>query len=112
MTTDEIKQLATEANEVIAKVVQAIRNLTAGNPLILFDKDDANTQMDSIYELPIGYHVDKYGSYCQGAVWKVEGDEVILFFTGEDWGQLWYQNLDDLPFSSLIEILNLIAEKK
>lgn len=111
MTKKQIKQLVTDANKAIANVAHAIITLTAGNPLILFDKDNADAEADDIYDLPIGYTVNKYEDYLQGAVWKVEGDDVTLFLTGESWGQLYSQNVNDLPFESQTEILDLIAER-
>lgn len=111
MDKKQIKQLVTEANKAIANVAHAIRTLTADKPLILFDKDNADAEADDIYDLPIGYTVNKYEDYLQGAVWKVEGDEVVLFLTGESWGELYYQNVNDLPFESQTELLDLIAER-
>ena len=111
MNKKQIKELVTRANEAIANVAHAVRTLTEGNPLILFDKDTVQGDDDEIYDMPIGYTVNKYEDYLQGAVWKVEGDEVTLFLTGESWGQLYYQNVNDLPFDSQTEILNLLAER-
>lgn len=111
MNKEQIKSLVTEANKAIANVAHAIRTLTADKPLILFDKDNADAEADDIYDLPIGYTVNKYEDYLQGAVWKVEGDEVVLFLTGESWGELYYQNVNDLPFESQTELLDLIAER-
>ena len=111
MNKEQLKALMTLANETIGNVAFAIRTLTASNPLILFDKDNVNAEDDEIYDLPIGYNVGKYDSYSQGAVWKVEGNDVTLFFTGEEWGDLWYQEISDLPFSSQVDLLSYLIER-
>lgn len=112
MNKEQIELLAAEANESIANVAHALRTLTADKPLILFDKDNVEGDEDEIYDLPIGYNVGKYDSYSQGAVWKVEGDDVTLFLTGEEFGELWHQKVDDLPFSSQVDLLSYLIERE
>lgn len=110
MTKDEILALQTEGVNNIQKVYDAIIALTKDNPLILFDKerDDLN---EVVYELPYSYYVGKYEYYNQGAIYKVHGNQIELFLTGEEWGEEWHQELHDVPIWSRLDILELLAER-
>jgi hypothetical protein len=111
MNKKQIELLQTEANTVIANVHRAVKTLTAENPLILFDKDKVEGDEDFIYDLPIGYNVDKYSTYQQGAVCKVQGDDVELYLTGDEAGQTFDIQLNQLPFESLVELLSYLNER-
>ena len=103
--------LVTDAKNVQRNVLNAIKTTTAEKPLVLFDKDKVNSTDEDILNFPYSYTVTDNNDYVEGAIWKVEGNEVVLFLTGESWGELYYQNVNDLPFESQIEILKLIAER-
>jgi hypothetical protein len=111
MNKEQIKLLVAEANKVFANVAHAIRILTAGNPLVLFSKEEADENQEITYEMPYGYYVDKYESYLQGAIRKVEDNDVTLFLTGEDWGDEITVCINDLPFGSQIDLLERLAER-
>lgn len=111
MNKKQIKQLVTEANKVFANVAHAVKTLTEKNPLVLFTKEQAEEDQDSVFDMPYGYYVNKYEYYLQGAVQKVEGNDVTLFLTGEDWGDTISVCVDDLPFSSQIELLERLEER-
>ena len=116
MTKKQITKLVEQANNAIVNVPHALRTLTADKPLILFDKDKIDTKegvsSDEIYDFPIGYYVGKHGDYLQGVVMKVEGDNVTLFLTGEEFGDIWHQYLSDLPFETLVDLLEILMEEK
>lgn len=111
MTKDELKTLEDVAWNSIANVQKAIRTLTAENPLVLFDKDNADGEADELYDLPFGYYVGKYDSYNQGAIQRVCGDEVTIFFTGEQFGDTHELSLSDLPIESQIDLLGYLANR-
>jgi hypothetical protein len=111
MNKEQIKQLVTEANKVFANVAHAIRILTAGNPLVLFTKEDVEKDDNLIYEMPSGYYVNKYEDYLQGAIRKVEDNDVTLFLMGEDFGDEITVSIDDLPFGSQIDLLERLEER-
>lgn len=92
MTKAELESLTKQGWDSIRSVAKAIRELTAENPLVLFDKDKLNKEgglnSDELYDLPYGYNVDKYSTYQQGAVMEVQGGDVKLFLTGDEFGQI------------------------
>ena len=116
MNKEQIKELVERANESITNVAQAIRTLTTDKPLILFDKDKIDTEegisSDEVYDFPYGYFVGKYESYLSGVVQKVEGNEVTLFLTGEEFGGVYEITLDQLPFESLVDLLHILTERE
>jgi len=115
MTKKQIAKLQAKANKLYADVILAIIELTAENPLILFDKskvDEDDELRDNIYEFPYGYYVGKYQYYNQGAIMKVHGNSVTLFLTGEEWGEEHEQDLDEVPYSSLVDLLTYLNERK
>lgn len=114
MTKDELNTLLTEGRESITKVYQTIVELTKENPLILFDKDKIDEDdeiQDSIYELPYSYYVGKYQYYLPGVVWRIEGENVTLFMTGEEWGETWEQELHFVPIESRLDVLEHLIER-
>jgi len=111
MNKKQIKQLETLANEIIANVSHAIKTLTAENPLILFDKDKVEGDEDELYDLPIGFNVDKYGTYQQGAIYKVQGDSVELYLTGDDIGMIFHTELSSISFVNQVQLLSYLKER-
>ena len=115
MNKESLKTLQTQGWDSIRSVAAAIEKLTAENPLVLFKKDKLNTDegiaTDKIYDLPYGYNVDKYSTYQQGAIMEVQGTNVKLFLTGDEFGNIEEITLDQLPFGSQIELLTYLKER-
>jgi hypothetical protein len=111
-----IKELIEKANEVETQVRETLIRLTEKSPLILFDKDKIDTEEgisnDEVYDFPYGYFVGKHEDHLSGVVQKVEGNEVSLFLTGEEFGSIYEITLDQLPFGSQIELLTYLEERK
>jgi hypothetical protein len=96
-------------NDIVHNVYNAIKDLTAENPLIVFNKEEAD--VDNVLDLPYSFNVDKYGTYEQGAIYKVEGENVELFLTGDNWGQIYHTELCWIPFEQQLDLLNYLAER-
>lgn len=110
MTKSLIEVLHDKAIDVIANVQRIIREKTADNPLILFT--DETIDSDAVYDFPYGYYVNKWGNHCEGVIQQVKGDDVVLFYTGEEFGETQKMTVDQMPFESLIDLLNYIAERE
>jgi hypothetical protein len=112
MTKENLETLKTQGWDTIRAVSDAIRTLTAENPLILFDKDNVDSCGDELYDLPYGYYVGKYDSYNEGTIWKVQGNDVTLFLRCEGmFGEEWEQTLEEVPFESLVSLLDYLIER-
>ena len=112
MTKDDVKAIRAEADKVFANVHEAIKTLTAEKPFIVFDRNKDQEELeDEIYDLPYGYTVNKYGDYLQGAIQQVHGNEVVLFLTGDDFGQEYHISLGDVPFSCQIDLLEILENE-
>ena len=109
MNKAEIKTMQALANQAIANVFNAIKTLTAEKPLIVFNREEAD--VDSVLDLPYGFNVDKYGYYEQGAIYKVEGDAVELFLTGDNWGQIYHTELCWIPYDQQVDLLDYLMER-
>jgi len=109
MNKEQIKSLQTEANKVIHEVYEAIKTLTAGNPLVLFERQNADA--DEILDFPYGYNVGKYEEYQQGAIREVNDEDVELFLTGDSWGETFHTELCQIPFDQQVDLLTYIAER-
>jgi len=96
-----------DARESIQKVSKAIEELTKDKPFELFTKENVP---EDLYDLPIGYNVNKYSEYDQGAIMKVEGTNITLFFTGEMYGQTFETELEQISFDNQIQLLSIIHE--
>jgi hypothetical protein len=107
----EIETLQEQGWNSIRSVAAAIRELTAENPLVLFTKEQAEKEEVEIYDFPYGYNVDKYSTYQQGAVMEVQGDDVKLFLTGDEFGQVWDSELEYIPFECQLQILSYLEER-
>lgn len=108
MTNEDICTLIAESSRAMRAIPQAIIELTKDKPFELFDKENIKDE-EEILDLPIGYMVDKYENYNQGAIWKVCGNDVTLYFTGERQGDLWETELDQISFDNQVELLALIG---
>jgi hypothetical protein len=113
MDKKELSFLQETANKVYDEVTKTIKDLTKENPLEVFSKEDteADDFQDRVYEHPYGYFVSKHGFYVQGAVQKVQGNDAILFLTGEDWGDDYTVDVSELPFESQISLLTNLIER-
>jgi len=114
MTKKDLEFLQSEANKALTNVEDVIKRLTKDNPLILFTIEDseADNFCDDVHDYPYGYMVSKHGHYLQGAIQKIEGNDVKLFLTGEDFGELYDIGLSELPFESLISVLTYLIERE
>jgi len=109
----ELQQLQNDANDILKKVSEAILEVTAVKPVILFDRekyDDQDEDTGEIYDYPWGFMVTKHSFYVQGHVQKVEGNMATLFLTGEDWGDEYVCNIEHLPIDSLIDLLSYLED--
>jgi len=115
---DALKELGWR---VIKEVTDTIKNDTKDNPLNVFtlnedgdpvDIDGELMDPDAIYDLPYGYVVGKYNEYFQGVVKVVNGNDVTLYMTGEEFGELWDTEVDQLPFETRVELLNFLMKRK
>lgn len=112
MTNEQIESLRDDAWSIVRKATDAIKTLTAENPLILFDKDSIDPCENELYDLPYGYYVGKYDSYNEGTIWKVHGNDVTLFLRSEGmFGDEWELTLEQLPFESLVLLLDSLIKK-
>lgn len=111
MTKDDLEKLQEAANDILNGVEAAIRELTTGNPLVLFTGESAEENQDNIYDYPYGYTVSRHGYYLQGAVQKVCGNDVTLFLTGEDWGEEYIVGVSELPVGSQIDLLTYLIAR-
>jgi len=109
MKKEELKAMQDIGNDCVHKVYEAIKTLTGWNPLIVFNKDEAD--VDSVLDLPYSFNVDKYGYYEQGAIHKIEGEAVELFLTGDNWGQIYHTELCWIPFEQQLDILTYLIER-
>ena len=112
---EQLKELQKQGWDSIRNVAKAIRELTAEKPLVLFKKDELNKEgglnSDELYDLPYGYNVDKYSTYQQGAIMEVQGSDVKLFLTGDEFGQVWDSELEYVPFECQLQILSYLEER-
>lgn len=113
MEKKDLSFLQETANKVYDEVTKVIKDLTRKNSLQLFTQEETEAQdfCDKVYEYPYGYFVSKHGFYIQGAVQKIEGDDVTLFLTGEDWGEEHTVSVGELPFESQISLLTYLIER-
>jgi len=108
MTNEKICTLLAEASRAMGAIPRAIVELTKDKSFELFDKENIEDE-EAILDLPIGYMVNKYNDYVQGAIWKVSGNDVTLFLTGDEYGQLWETTVDELSFDNQVELLAIIG---
>lgn len=99
--------ILSDARAALGNIPKAIIELTKDKPFSLFDKDSIP---EDLYDLPIGYNVNKYQEYDQGAIMRVQGEEVTLFFTGELYGQTFETELDQISFDNQVQLLAIILE--
>ena len=115
MNKETLKSLQEQGWDLIRSVAAAIEKLTADKPLVLFEKDKMNQEgglnTDEIYDLPYSYNVDKYSTYQQGAVMEVQGTNVKLFLTGEEFGELFHVELSSISFDNQSDLLTYLAER-
>jgi len=110
-TKDTLSKMEDSAWQIMRDVQKAIEELTAENPLILFNKDEIESDDDLLYELPYAYYVGKYEYYNEGTIWKVCGKEVTMLLRGEEFGETWQLELNQIPFESLVSLLTYLKER-
>lgn len=116
MTKDELKTLVEQGWSNVRAVVEAIKTLTAEKPFVLFDFEKIDTDegisQDEMYDLPFAYYVDKHFFYCEGRIQRIEGNDVTMIFTGEEYGEEHQLELQQVPYESLLEVLSMLAERE
>lgn len=116
MDNSKLKTIVQQGWDTIRAVSDAIKELTAEKPLVLFEKDKMNKEggihTDEVYDLPYGYYVDKYSDYIQGAVMNVKGDDIQMFATGDEFGTVYDIELSYIPFESQLQILQMLIERE
>lgn len=110
MEKEELINLWNSVNGISSKLVNAIIKETQDNPLILLNDDD-HTGDDQIYDLPYGCIYGKYGSYIEGVVKSVNGNNVQLFMTDDNFGEIFEMETTSLSFDSLVEILGYLNDR-
>lgn len=111
MDIKELVALRDSIGENIRKVMEVVKTMTTEKPLILYDKDKLDGTDDKFYELPFAYYVDKHSFYCEGRIVEVHGNDVLMLFTGEEFGDEHHLDLDAIPFESLIDLLDYLIER-
>lgn len=116
---EELELLQQIGWDAIRNVAAAIEKLTADKPLILFTKEqilneegDVTEDHIELYDLPYGYNVDKYSTYQQGAIMEVQGTNIKLFLTGDEFGQIMDSELGYIPFECQLQLLSHLMERE
>lgn len=109
---EELELLQQIGWDAIRNVAAAIEKLTADKPLVLFTKEQVEKEEVEIYDLPYGYNVDKYSTYQQGAIMEVQGTNIKLFLTGDEFGQIMDSELGYIPFECQLQLLSHLMERE
>ena len=119
MNKSKLKTIVRQGWDGIRAVSDAIKELTAEKPLVLFTKEqvlnkegDVTEESIEIYDLPYGYYVDKYSTYIQGAVMNVQGHDIQMFATGDEFGTIYEIELSYVPFECQLPILQMLIERE
>ena len=116
---EELQKLEETGWDAIREVANVIEKMTKNNPLVLFKKEqvlneegDVTDDHIDIYDLPYGYNVDKYSTYQQGAIMEVQGTNIKLFLTGDEFGQIMDSELGYIPFECQLQLLSHLMERE
>ena len=108
-----MKNYREELNELTYRLLNDIEELP---PFDFRDKfkGDYEDESDLIFDLPYTYTSDNNGHLIihQVIVGKNEDGDLICYGTGEDWGEIEYKSLSDVPVETLVEVYNLITENE
>jgi len=104
-------KLQAMAYAIINEVTNFVKGHTEEEPLILYDKENPDSDDDKFNELPFAYYVGKYDSYNEGKIVEIQGENVIMVLTGEQFGETWELELNQLPFESLVELLSYLEKR-
>lgn len=99
------------AYTMMEQIINFIKGHTEEEPLILYDKEKLDGGDDTFYELPFAYYVDKHSFYCEGRIVEVQGDNVLMLFTGEEFGEEHNLELNQCPFESLVQLLSYLEKR-
>jgi hypothetical protein len=109
----ELEALQQKGYDVIKEIIETLKEKTKENPLVIFtDEQASEDDNEMIYDLPYGYTTSRDGYYLQGAIQKVQGNDVTIFFTGDNWGETYQSDLDELPFYSLVQLLSFLDRQQ
>jgi hypothetical protein len=111
MFKEACSKLQAMAYATMNEIVCFIKGHTEEEPLILYDKENVDGTDDKFYELPFAYYVDKHSFYCEGRIVEVQGDNVLMLFTGEEFGDEHELELNQIPFESLVELLSYLEKR-
>lgn len=109
---EELETLQQTGWDAIRNVAAVIEKMTKDKPLVLFTKEQVEKEEVEIYDLPYGYNVDKYSTYQQGAIMEVQGTNIKLFLTGDEFGQIMDSELGYIPFECQLQILSYLEERE
>ncbi len=115
MTKDDLEKLVELCNDCMNGVTDAIKTLTAEKPLILFEKDKLNTDegiaSDEVYDFPFVDLIGRHDDHFSGVIMSVQGEDIKVFLTADEYGQVWDANLDDVSFSAQVDLLQYLIER-
>jgi len=121
MKADELKmwkeacsKLQAMAYAIMHDVIGFVKGHTEEEPLILYDKENLlviDEIGDDFYELPFAYYVGKHGDYNEGRIVEVQGENVIMVLSGDEFPKTWELELSQLPFESLVELMSYLEKR-
>jgi len=111
MWKEACSKIEVSAYAIMEQVFKFIKGHTEEEPLILYDKENPDSDDDKFNELPFAYYVGKYDSYNEGKIVEVQGENVIMVLTGEQFGETWELELNQLPFESLVGLLSYLEKR-
>ena len=115
MSKDDLEKLVELCNDCMSGVTNAIKELTAVNPLVLFEKDKLNTDegimSDEVYEFPFVDLVGRHEEHFSGVVMSVQGEDIKVFLTADEYGQVWDASLSDVSYPAQVDLLQHLIER-
>ena len=111
MWKEACSKLQAMAYATINEVTNFIKGHTEEEPLILFDKSNLEDVSDEFYDLPFGYYVGRHGDYNEGKIVEVQGKNVLMVLSGDEFPKTWELELSELPFETLVQLLSYLKER-
>ena len=111
MFKEACSRLQMIAYSTMEEVINFIKGHTEEEPLIIYDKEKLDGTDDKFYELPFAYYVDKHNFYCEGRIVQIQGNNVLMIFTGEEFGEEHELELNQCPFESLVEVMSYLEKR-
>ena len=113
MWKEACSKIEVSAYSIMEQVFKFIKGHTEELPLILYDKDklkDGEAD-DEFYDLPYAYFVDKYESYNEGKIVEIQGENVLLVFSGDEFPNTHELELSEVPFVTQVELLSYLEKR-